>query len=484
MKSAKFIYNQVNSEIQPFIPSASLQFSDNFWYKFEPYMLETGTKNCQAFVGELVKVDQNSIKCFFKVSQEEDSIVLHEYEVIRKLTERLDNFPHFCKTYGIVKYKSHVNIEKGFWTEGDENHFVLRDMLLLESIPSIGSLSDFIETSRDTNAIISLFKQILMCIRSFRAVGLTHYDLHTENILIRKCARDVVLEYKFGEKTFKVPTLGYIAVVIDFGYSFIRGLETFLFTQSCMYSGHLNDRFMPYSDYVRFLYNVAYDLRNSPDVVKQNIRRKCLKPFYAASIRINKKNGWEKTRLPNKLDCLYGIMNKTPIFADLVWLDILRILFRGRAENISSKDSIEEVVLKVMAEWSNIEERITDASLLKYLFHYLVNVIKKCRYAEHKTDAVKSIFLDEFTRLVKLFLPAVDYQSLIESIENLSLLIEEYINQAARERAAEIEKNYKFVPFTHETCDDYIWNLFGNFNLSTTNEEISYKIQVSNEQVE
>jgi hypothetical protein len=72
----------------------------------------------------------------------------------------------------------------------------------------------------------SCFMQIIMMLITYQQVfGLTHNDLHTNNIMYVP-TNNPFLYYKVGDKSYKVPTFGRIFKIIDYGraiYKF-RGL--------------------------------------------------------------------------------------------------------------------------------------------------------------------------------------------------------------------------------------------------------------------
>lgn len=481
MKSSNFVYSKVGENINQFLPAASLEYSDKFWSTFEPYFFDN-KYNVQSFVGELVKIGQDAIKCIFKLSQVEDSIVLHEYTMLRRAAEVLGpSFPHICRPYGIVKYKSHIDISKGLHVDGDEEPFVYRDALLLEYVPYITDFCDFVQLCTKDDVIINLFKQVLMCIRAFRLIGLTHYDLHTCNILVKACSEDLVLKYIINDTTFEVATLGYIVVIIDFGYSYIEDKD-----EGCLYAnlrnvdhGLMPDRFMPYTDYIRFIHNFASNTKHSRSNCIQKTRRRALSIFHTCAWNIIKKNGWEKTRLPDLIKVLdkqvYGY--HLVLFETYDWIEALQMLIDVPLKPAkSSRASFDTFT----AEWRKIEERVTSFNLLTYLFKYLVRTMKIFKSHEHFIDVVKSGFLDEFTRLVTSFLPALDYSLLITSIDQMSTYLGGFLCRSIQARQKELYAAYESLPFKPDLCDDYIWNVFVSFTHVASTENVLV-VKVKNE---
>lgn len=472
MKSAHFVYERIQRHLDPFFPAASLDYSQTFWDAFEAFSLDAGLTS-QAYIGELARVDRPAIKCVFKISQEENYLVLHEYETIRRVAELVGPaFPHLCRTYGVVKYKSHVNIAHGLWVD-DERPFVLRDMLLLEAIPSVGSFYSFAREARDPECVVSLLKQILLSIRFLRAAGCTHFDLHPENILVRACSPRAVLRYRLEGREWTVPTRGFVAVIIDFGFSFARGSESSFGTLACISSGHLSDRFMPYADYVRFIYNFQHDIRLSSDLTLKKMRRLMLRPFHGCARHISKKNGWEKSALEDRVDQLFQLTKeKLILFETMNWVEALKLL--DAREGPDGPECIDVFA----GEWAKIEERVAQGELLDYLFKYLVQSVHRCAALARPVDAAKSFFLDEFTRLVNSFLPSIDYEIIIKSIWDMAAYTRAFLRRAADERAAELRAVYAALPFTPATCDDYLWELFRPLAVRAPAKPVEYLVEM------
>ena len=484
MQSTNFVYQAIGSQILQYMPEASLQYSETFWEHFEPYFF-LSEENVQAFAGELIKTDQEAVKCVFKMSQYEDNLVRHEYSILQSLVTRFGaEFPHICKPYGIVKYKSHISIRKGIQEETDASSpppFVIREMLLLEKVPAICDLGEFAERCTRPALLMSLFKQVLMCIRLFRCVGLTHFDLHTGNILIRRCSPHLTLQYDINGTTFLIPTFGYLVVIIDFGFSYLRTCErpsSINCTLRCANVGLLTDRFMPFTDYIRFLHNICSDIRACTQNWKQALRRRTLKLFNGANF-ISRKSGWFKSAAPNRIDELQKEVarRKLLLFQNYDWIELTQILMPELAANDTPASAIDAFE----REWAKIEERITDRNLIYYLYKYFVIHIQLFREDSKRNHLVKQIFLDEFTRLVNAFVPIVDYAVLIQCTLDLSGYLQGYLYKYVSAREAEILQHYQSLPFTDENCDNCIWNHYdscgGARDLKPTQQRLLIKYE-------
>lgn len=125
--------------------------------------------------------------------------------------------------------------------------------IIYEKIDNIGSLSDFIEKYNYSEIHIeSIYNQLFFSLaEAYEKFRFTHYDLHTDNILIKETEIKHV-RYEVDGKIINVKTHGLIPVIIDYGHSvanidgFSHGNYSSAFTEIDMlpYEGnYFNDIF-------------------------------------------------------------------------------------------------------------------------------------------------------------------------------------------------------------------------------------------------
>lgn len=68
------------------------------------------------------------------------------------------------------------------------------------------------------NALFQITSAIYVLQKYF---NMTHLDLHSENILVRKISKGGYWTYKINDKEYKVPNLGYQFYISDFGHAWI-----------------------------------------------------------------------------------------------------------------------------------------------------------------------------------------------------------------------------------------------------------------------
>ncbi len=411
----------------------------NFWNEFK---VEFYSKGEQAYIG-LLNARKEHISLVLKISQFEDYTILHEYGVLCVLNKKLYWLPNIPWTYGILRYKGYVDPSKHINFEQDENasYGPVRNGLLVEYISNIGSLTEFIE-NKPITIVLSMIKQILICIRIFRKIECTHYDLHTENILIKKCPTNMVLQYNIDGHTFTIDTYGYIPVIIDFGFAYVKDSSDILYAEMhSAYRGFMCDRFMPYTDYIRLFCSIAAILKDS------TLRDKLLNII--KSDLVNPNNCWEDTNIT------YDFISRIPLerhlflFEQLEWISALQTIPQNN-------NKIDEKCFAVFTdEWKHIELRLTHIPTICYIFRYLVELIK----TGAQTNVIKIAFIDEFTRVVNSFVPSdIQYDKLISSIKDMAQYIHQVRTIYLDKREKELKNSYSKLPFDEQSCDDYIWN--------------------------
>ena len=160
------------------------------------------------------------IKTVFKISKYLDFVIQNEGIVMEKTNEMRKYIPHFCCSFGYfnVPISSYYYAEK---TNPFAKEEIYVDVLITEYIQdSITFCKILSECTYEE--IISILKQSLLALYiSQEKMKFTHYDLHTDNILIRKCEKNALYVYILTpEHIYLIETFGNCPVIIDFGFSY------------------------------------------------------------------------------------------------------------------------------------------------------------------------------------------------------------------------------------------------------------------------
>ncbi len=228
----------------------------------------------------------------FKIPLDPGFTVRHEYLIMNSLTGSRKFMPHYCEVYGIIRTLISTNGDSPFLIKQGESGFIC-DVLLTEYIE--GSVT-FTEKafSYNTKLVYSLIRQVMLGIEiGRRKYGLVHYDLHTDNILVKKCPRDSLFLYNMGNTKAILPTYGVYPVFIDFGFSYLKGKTQIPLYSSMAHTdaGYLSCLFDPYYDARVFLINISKDLSDLKTQREKSFREKILAYYNHLSIDTTK--GWD-----------------------------------------------------------------------------------------------------------------------------------------------------------------------------------------------
>jgi serine/threonine protein kinase len=70
--------------------------------------------------------------------------------------------------------------------------------------------------------VVNIILQLLFALNvAYEDYDFTHYDLHANNVLIRKLDKPISLRYKFNDNIYYINT-GYIATIIDYGFAHFK----------------------------------------------------------------------------------------------------------------------------------------------------------------------------------------------------------------------------------------------------------------------
>lgn len=164
--------------------------------------------------GSLKEKDVNLFA--IKSSKEPDDDFLHEAFIGLFGTNTLrKSIPNFSYVYGFFKcslpaYTSDNNVLTWCNTNTAETDFVL-----YENITNSESFSNF---DNGLSSFFEVFLQTLYALKiAYQEIDFTHYDLHSENLLVKKLDKKYAIKYD----DIYIET-EYIAMIIDYGFSHIK----------------------------------------------------------------------------------------------------------------------------------------------------------------------------------------------------------------------------------------------------------------------
>lgn len=205
----------------------------------------------------------------------------HETQILMDLITL--NLPHFCSYYGTHNNKVYME-------------YVHEDGL-------IASLDKYI-SKYEFKITINLIKQVIMALSiSQKYINFTHYDLHSDNILIKKVNPNSVYLYVLDEDNqFYVPTNGLCAVIIDYGYSYTKNSNGVYGSLEFTELGYTPNMFDPCIDCMRFLITVSNLIKNTNRKFRNIVRN-----IYPLDEHVSMTSGWFKK---NNYSILMNIQHK------------------------------------------------------------------------------------------------------------------------------------------------------------------------------
>jgi hypothetical protein len=434
------------------------------WLKFDTVFKQPGK---QGVVGLLELKDNDKVKYVFKISQYINFLVKHECTIINGLKELYPYCPHFCKGIGFIRCKTEPKYNKkdGNPFEIHSKYPIERDILLYEYIDDSYKFYNYIKNEHINEDILySTIKQVLLAISiAQKKKEFTHYDLHSCNIMMKRCNRDIVFLYILDEENqFYVPTYGHYPVIIDFGFSYIKDMEDGPLWTSLAHTdvGFMSDRFDWVADPKLFLVTVSGEIDERRDTKKSNKLRTVVKNIFKP-LKIDWNSGWDVIKDKGAADYIVDIMDnlneKSQIFDEYghYCIDIIQSLIVLPLQYQSHTD-IESSFNAFLKEWIKIENEIGSPF---YNLYVLKEVVDSARYLHSdyiskdvidKTNIIlkfKNDILNAIQKIAKYCNPKnVNYEVLLCSLLIMARCSEGILYTIIKNRMKQKTEDYKKLP--------------------------------------
>jgi hypothetical protein len=213
----------------------------------------------QGIVGECMFEDE---LCVFKHSNTVDHCMSLEYDIMKSLEE----LPHFCRVKGI------------------ENNWIF-----MEKYPQT-TLSDLIY-KKNVKCSSVVTQAVIAISAAQQTKQFTHYDLHTDNILVVPTEFDYHKYILQSGNSYTIKTEGISPVIIDFGYSYIDNISPYRTNMEYMSRGYTTYEYDPLADMRLLITTLVYDMNKY--YTTNPMFDKLSHLFY--SLPINYKSGWYHT---------------------------------------------------------------------------------------------------------------------------------------------------------------------------------------------
>lgn len=439
---------------------------DREWSEWLEYDSLFGKPGKQGVVG-ILKVKGTNMTVAFKVSQCTDNLVPHEYCVMNGLNAMAGYCPHFCKSLGMLDCMRNPRITTKVnpFVKGPDVSYMIPDkMLISEHIDKSNKLYNYIQSTKISEDILySTVKQVLMAIAlAQHKKQFSHYDLHSLNILMRKCNKDVVFLYVIDEENqICVPTLGHFPIIIDFGFSYVNDMDDgpLLPSMGHTSSGFTSDRFDRVVDPKLFLVTVSDEIRVARRSKNSTKLKKIVRNTFSC-LDIDWFSGWDNTDDDDLTDEITKITRKyaedSVIFSNYenYCIDIIQSLIILPIEK-QSHSNPKRAFKTFLCEWMKIENQISNDQYNLYILREIVRIARHVRAAYMDNDTSKQA-VEDFSKMLhtsvdkiaKFFnpTPAINYEKMLCSLYVFSTDIEGIFFDAMEERMEQKNGEYEKLP--------------------------------------
>jgi hypothetical protein len=428
-------------------------------------------------------------ECVYKISQTINYLVHQEDVILKALNEIRDYCPHFCRGYGRMK----VRVSSDFRTENNpfntqSRHNIYNDVLLMEHVDEARKFYRYIKSENvEEEVLYSIIKQTLLGLSiAQKKKKLTHYDLHSNNILIKTCNPNSVFLYILDDgKYYAVPTYGYYPVIIDFGFGYVDDMKdgplygALAHTDAGFNSGYY-DRF---ADPKLFLVTVSDEIKKHRRSKEAKSLRKLVKNIFEP-LDIDWESGWDNVHGDSCSDMIYNIVKRegkhSRFFKEYghYCIDMLQSLITVPLKK-RSHGELEDIYRMIVDEYKNIELEISSVFYNLVIFKEVVNSAREVRDEYCKKDSreaavkkFKNKVLDSISNLAKYCSPKLNWDKLLCSLIVFSREMEgkmyDYITKQLKEK--EIEYSDMNVSDIDEIYECIEINMPGHFDFDEDTE--------------
>ena len=457
------------------------------WLSFNQTFEKPGK---QGVVGLFSHLEKDS-HYVFKMSQYINYLIQHETTVMKGLNELSPYCPHFCRFFGSLLCATNPRSGKKdnpFLSE-KASYPINKEVLLCEFIDKSCKFYNYIRAVDRVKeeVLYSSIKQVLMAISiGQKKKQFAHYDLHSFNVMMRKCSKDVVFLYSLDEENqFAVPTNGHYPVIIDFGFSYIEDMIDGPLWPSMAHTcvGFMSDRFDWVADPKLFLVTVSAEIKDKRNTKKAKKLRRIVRNLFGP-LTIDWDSGWDTEEEDGASDyvsaALYSETKRsryTGIFDEYqhYCIDILQTLIIIPLEKQSSKN-IKKSYRAMIDEIAKIENQISSPFYNLYILKGVTDAARFVRAAygdtETRIDAIRTFRhlvtqrVSEVANFCKL--NSVHFERLLCSMLVFSKCMEGILYDAVENRMKHKEKEYKKLPLQSveqiyasieaNLPDEYIYN--------------------------
>ena len=396
-----------------------------------PGFVRFSGKCSQGIVGKCI---YNNTPAVWKISKKADFTCESEYEIGKIIADtHLKILPHFVKM---------INIENVFMSSLDT---VKRKCVFMEEIKG-GDLLTVILNCGESPDVISLLQQTIISIAAAQeVVDFTHYDLHIENVLVRKTNDDIHVYIFPDGKVYSLETNGLCSVIIDYGFAYTSKSTHLLPSIYHNEIGFMPHHFSPLADTMTLLCSTTTEFKNP----ESRLLTECKRMFKGMGTYLNWEYGWFEgfTNIPKAMIRLLKPpiqeVRRDSIFRDIpLIVDVLQALIHlpinENNDNIVSSELFTKSFSKLYYDWFLVEENLSNIELEGLLLKTIVSVMKDGKEHDMKT-IVHDIMGQSFD---------IDYEVIKNSLRIIANRIKGTVKQIFKKDIEKRDRIYSKLPIS------------------------------------
>jgi hypothetical protein len=360
----------------------------------------------------------------------------------------------------------------------------LVDVVFAEYVSGARKLVQFNRhTSVPDHVLASQVLQVLAGIMLAQdACKLTHYDLHSENIMVQRCAApsDVFVftppppsssagkAGTAGTSAYLLPTYGYFPRIIDYGFSYTADVQRLTSPLGFMANGYLTHRFDAYADFRVLLVSFLDDcIRHRPASQLTDRLYKLLSGDIYRDSNIDWESGWildthKKGACEYIHKKFHGITDQSVLFSeyDMYIYDTLQSLISlpltdpyAGEEKARIDEDMATGLATFVGEFVMLEQELPDIPMTRgaaglYLVRCLASAaefVKDKYYTTGGSGDIARTFEGKFFDLSRGIFPfshctAVDYAKLMTSLFVVVECLQSLLYRESRYRSKVVDR--------------------------------------------
>lgn len=400
----------------------------------------------------------------FKLSQYINYLAQHELSIMKSLNSLGSFCPHFCKGVGAFLAEVEPDCRRSTEPFTVKNKYPIeKEILLMEYLKGALKFSSYINHEDTPEKILySTVKQTLLAIAiAQRKKKFTHYDLHSNNIMMKKCDKDLVMLYVLDdENQFLVATNGYYPVIIDYGFSYTQDMDDkpMWATMGHTHCGFTSDHFDPIADPKLFLVITSGEINDARKSKNSRKFKNIVKNIFS-KLTIDFRQGWDNDLKKPASDVVTSMFKNYNSSSELFdryapyCLDIIQTLVILPLEE-QKYSEVDVPYRTFINEFVKIEREIGNPFYNMYILKGVVDAAQQVRVdymrkesREHALKYFRQVIYERIDKIAKWCKPKdVQYEKMLCGLLCLSRGIEGVFFDILKGQKLKKEHEYQKMP--------------------------------------